>query len=114
MIEEPNLFTYLNQVRNKLERYEYNPKIAGNYIILLGIANNNKDLKICNEVNQHLWSLQPGDVYNYFMEVLPKGNVFSKWPKKPAKDKEEEKEIKELMEKYNISKLEAVKLVKGV
>ena len=107
---EATLFSFIDQIRDKADRYEYNPKIASPYMLLLGLSNNNKDLKVCNEVNKLLWSLPPEMVYTYFFEAIPKGKVWAKWPSS-KKDKTLEKEIKEIMEKYNVSKYEATILL---
>ena len=103
-----NLFTYIEQLRTKSTTHEYDPKLAPPYLLTLGLSNCNSDLKTVNALNQFLFTLPPEIVYKYYMDAIPRGKKFVKWPKKEKKEKT--KEIEELMFQYNISKIEATKL----
>ena len=109
MSEGPNLFTFIEQCRTKSTTYPYDSKLAPGYMLTLGLSNCNSDLKIVNALNQYLFTLDGITVYNYFMAAIPRGKKWVKWPKKEKKEKSKEVEL--LMEQYNISKLEAQKLL---
>ena len=105
------LFSFIDQIRSKETWYDYDPKIAPAFLLLMGLSNYNPDLKTCNAINHLLWPMPSDMIYKYFFEAIPKGKRFVKWPKK-EKSKKIDKEIKALKEKYNISTYEA-KLLLG-
>jgi len=110
--KEPTLFTYLNQIYYKTNRYEYSKKLAPAYMLSMWLSHDNSLIDIVNKINGLQFLLKDDIIYKYYMNKVPKGKRWIKWVKKDPKDKEFDKEVKKEMESRKLSKREAMMVVK--
>ena len=86
-----NLFNHLEDLTSKKntrwdELTEGDKKTFVPFLINRFISMEPQYIDKVNKLNSYTYSLEPKDVYNYYMTSLPKKKVFFKYIKKSAKD----------------------------
>lgn len=109
--EEPNLFTFLNQIYTKNEKFKYDKKSAPAYMLSMWLSHDNQFIKYVEKINHLQFNIPDEQIYKYYMSVIPKGKKFIKWIKKTPEEKEFIKEVKKIVEETDLSKREAKMLV---
>lgn len=104
-MKKHTLFDYLNAIQHKT-KIKYDKKIAGSYILSLFLNCDKNLAKITNDINKYLFLIDDNVIFDYYMNKVPRGKRYFKWPKKEKNTKSPE-QIKELCERYHISKMEA-------
>jgi hypothetical protein len=108
MVEkQPTLFDFLNQIYLKTGKYKYDKKIASAYMISLWLSHDNYLIRHVAKIASLQFTLPDDIIYEYYMNVIPKGKRFIKWTKKRVEDKKMKKQIESIMEGTNLSKREA-------
>jgi hypothetical protein len=111
MIEKKTtIFDYINAIFYK-KNIEFDKKVVSGYVLSLFLSYDNNLLEIVNKINQYQFQLSDERVFKYYMEKVPKGKRFIKFPKKTEKEKNIKKAMNELIEEYDISELEAKKFI---
>lgn len=108
--QEINIFTFINQILYKTNKVEYDPKIAGGYMLVMWFSHGRQFLPIVDKILPLVFTLTDRQIYDYLYSSIPKGKAFLKWTKK---EKSVDTKIAELCKKYNISKMEATSLLGG-
>jgi hypothetical protein len=103
-----NIFTFLNQITLKRGSEPYDRKAAPAYMLTMWLSHDDGLLDVVNDINDHQFALDDELVYTYYLHKVPGGKRYIRWIKK---DKENSEEVKELMERYDISKREAMLLL---
>ena len=103
----PTLFDFLNQIYLKTEKYPYDKKIAGAYILSLWLSHDKYLIGLVDNINRLQFILPDDIIYKYYFDVIPKGRRYIKWTKKREDDKKTKKKIDSIMEGTNLSKREA-------
>jgi hypothetical protein len=98
-----NLFNHLEDLTNnkKLRWEDLNEEDKKSFLPFLVnrfVSMNPYYIDKVNKINQYTYSLNPKDVYNYYLNSLPKRKVFFKYIKKSKK--EENKELIEVLQSY--------------
>ncbi len=104
---KPNdLFNVIDSVCLKLP-VEYDKKEVSSFILTLWLSHDKELMPWVDEVNSILFNVPDKLVYKYFFSKIPKKKRFIKWIKK-NKDEKKDKLVEELVNKYGISKKEAL------
>jgi len=112
-----DLFSYMNQILNKA-RPEGKPvdrKVCNPYMLSMYFAHEKDLIDIVQDMNKIQFTLPDGReqiVFEYYFNRIPKGRRFIKWTKKDKVAKEKEKLIAEIQEEYEVSKLEADRILR--
>ncbi len=107
-MSNPNLFTFLDQISNKVERYPYNKKLAPAYMLSMWLAHDPSLIHIVQRINHIQFSIPDHIVYQYYMDKIPKRKKrYIKWTKKTPDSKDGTKIIDAIKEKHSISTNEA-------
>lgn len=116
-VKKETLFDYMNMVFNKT-RPEGKPvdrKICNPYMLSMYFSHERDLIDIVQEMNKIQFSLPDGKeqiVFEYYFDKIPRGRRFIKWTKKDKASKEREKLIEEIQEEYEVSKLEADRILR--
>jgi len=97
-MSEINLFTFLNQIQTKERTVPYDKKIANAYMLTLFLSMNEKYLKVINKINKYLFILPDEIIYEYYMNTIPKGKLYSKFIKKREQNELFKKRVNKLHE----------------
>lgn len=100
MPKETNIFTFINQIQTKNKRVPFDKKIAPGFVLSLFLSMNKSYVKKVNDINKYQYTLPDEVIYNYYMSVIPKGKVFSKFIKKRPEDKKLKDKIEKLKKEY--------------
>ena len=109
-----NLVDILNQIKFKTKKYDYDKKAANAYMLSMFLSLDSNLIDIVNNINGLQFGLDDDIIYKYYMEKVPKGKRYLKWPKQSPKDKQFDKDIKTEMAERGLSKREAMMLVKQI
>lgn len=103
---DKNFFNYANAIQNKT-KIEWDEKACNNYMLLLHLSHCNEYLPIINPINERIFDyIIPNEcIFKYYMDKIPRGRKGIRWVKK---NKIKEAKVEKLMEKYGISKREAL------
>jgi hypothetical protein len=110
--KKATLFDFLNQIKFKTKKYEYDKKIANSYMISMFLSLDGKLIDIVNNINSLQFGLKDDIIYEYYMDKVPKGKRYLKWPKASPKDKQFNKDVEQQMKERGLSKREAMMVVK--
>ena len=110
--KKPTLFDFLNQIKFKTEKYDYSKKIASSYMMSMFLSLDRKLIDIVNNINSLQFGLKDDIIYKYYMDKVPKGKRYLKWPKQTPKDKQFNKDVEQEMIEKGLSKREAMMVVK--
>jgi len=97
---EPNLFTFLNQIQTKNRKHPYDKKIANAYMLTQWLSHDKELVKKVNDINKHQFVLPDKVIYEYYMSIIPAGKRYLKWVKKRKQDYKMKKRIEKLKEIY--------------
>lgn len=109
------LFTYLNSLWSKKRVEPFNRSICNPYMLSMYLAHERDLIDIVQRMNKIQFSLPTGSeriIYEYYLEKVPRGRRFIKWTKKTKVAKEREKLLEEIQEEFDVSKMEADKILK--
>jgi len=110
--KKPTLFDILDQIKFKTSKYEYNKKDASAFMISMFLSLDSNLIDIVNKINSLQFGLDDDIIYKYYMDKVPKGRRYLKWPKKDPKDKQFDKDVEQEMSEKGLSKREAMMVVK--
>jgi hypothetical protein len=113
-IEHPNMFDFMNQIFYKKKTYPYDKKICNSYLLLMWLSHDPQLMPYIHKINHLQWYVPDDTIYEYLMDVIPKGKRFIKWDKKTAEDKKRQKKIEEIMSETRLSKREAMNLLNKI
>jgi len=108
--QEVNIFTFIKQIYTKERTHKYDKELAPKVLLCYWMSHDARLLGMINNLNRLLFNLSDEQVYEYFMNKVPKGFKFLKWTKK-EKNGKKEAIIKKVMINHNVSKKEAIKIV---
>jgi Bacteriophage clamp loader A subunit len=103
----PTLFDFLNQIYLKVEKYPYDKKIAPAYMLSMWLSHDPYLISYVEKINRLQFILPDDIIYQYYMNVIPKGRRYIKWVKKTEEQKKIKEEIDKIMEGTNLSRREA-------
>jgi hypothetical protein len=107
-MKTPNLFTFLDQISNKVERYPYDKKLAPAYMLSMWLAHDPSLISIVQKINHIQFSLPDRLVYQYYLDKVPKRKKrYIKWTKKTPDSKDGKKIVESIKENYRVSTNEA-------
>lgn len=115
-MKKETLFDYLNMILNKTrpEGKSVDKKICNPYMLSMYLAHEKDLIGIVQEINKIQFDL-PEDkeqiVFEYYFSRIPRGRRFIKWTKKDKVSKERDKRLEEIQEEYDVSKLEADRIL---
>ncbi len=112
-----SLFSYLNMILNKTrpEGKMVDRKVCNPYMLSMYLAHEKDLIGIVQEMNKIQFDLPDGKeqiVFEYYFDKIPKRRRFIKWTKKDKVSKERDKRLVEIQEEYDVSKLEADRMLK--
>jgi len=107
----PNLFTFLNQIYSKVEKYPYDKKLAPAYMLSMWLSHDSRLIKYVERINHLQFKIPDESIYKYYMSVIPKGKRYIKWIKKTIEEKQFKKDVLKIVEETDLSKREAKMLV---
>ena len=110
-LTEPNLFTFLNQIYTKVEKYPYDKKLAPAYMLSMWLSHDKQLIDYVEKINHLQFTIPDKSIYRYYMSVVPKGKRYIKWVKKTPEEKKFMKDVMKLVEETNLSKREAKMVV---
>jgi hypothetical protein len=99
MSNDPSIFTFINQIQNKKRKYEYDKKIASAYMLSQWLSMDRSLISKVNDINKYQFLLPDEVIYEYYMDVIPRGRRFIKFIKK-RKEADIKKKIEEIKSKY--------------
>lgn len=100
MLKDINIFTFINQIQTKKNTIKYDSKIASAYLLSLFLSMNENYIKKVNKINKYQFLLPDKVVYDYYMDYIPKGKVYSKFIKKRKEDKKLKDRINKIKKLY--------------
>jgi hypothetical protein len=109
--EHPNMFDYMNQIYYKKRTYKHDNKICNAYLLLMWLSHDQELMPYIHKINHLQWYVPNDIIYEYLMQVIPKGKRFIRWDKKTAEDKKRQKQIDEIISETRLSKREAIDLL---
>lgn len=112
---EVTLFTYLNSLWSKKRVEPFNRSTCNPYMLSMYLAHERDLIDMVQEMNKIQFSLPTGNeriVYEYYLAKTPRGRRFIKWTKKTKVAKKREKLLEEIQEEFDVSKMEADKILK--
>jgi len=95
---EPTLFTFLNQIQSKNKKFSYDKKIANAYMLSQFLSMDKTLINKVNDINKYQYLLPDEVIYNYYMDVIPKGKKYLKFVKKRKEDDKIKKQIEKIKE----------------
>jgi hypothetical protein len=112
-----NLFSYMNMILNKVrpEGKSVDRKVCNPYMLSMYFSHEKDLIDIVQGINKIQFTLPDGGeqiVFEYYFSRIPRGRRFIKWTKKDKVAKERENLIAEIQEEYEVSKLEADRILK--
>lgn len=107
----PNLFTFLNQIYSKVEKYPYEKKLAPAYMLSMWLSHDPQLIDHVERINHLQFTIPDKSIYEYYMSVVPKGKRYIKWVKKTPEEKQFMKDVLKIVEETDLSKREAKMLV---
>ena len=110
-LTEPNLFTFLNQIYTKVEKYPYDKKLAPAYMLSMWLSHDKQLIDYVERINHLQFTIPDESIYKYYMSVVPKGKRYIKWVKKTPEEKQFIKDVMKIVEETDLSKREAKMLV---
>jgi hypothetical protein len=113
-LEHPNMFDYMNQIFYKKRTYPYDKKIANSYLMLMWLSHDSSLISHIHKINYLQWYVPDDIIYEYLMDIIPKGKRFIKWDKKSPEDKKRQKKIEEIMLESKLSKREAMRVLNKI
>jgi len=107
----PNLFTFLNQIYSKIEKYSYEKKLAPAYMLSMWLSHDIQLIDYVEKINHLQFKIPDKQIYEYYMSVIPKRKRYIKWVKKTPEEKQFMKDVLKIVEETDLSKREAKMLV---
>lgn len=107
------MFDCLNAIYMKSRFYKYSKKDCNAYMICMWLAHDSSLIDIVMDITPYVFTLPDEMIFKYFFHRVPRGNRYIKWVKKVGKHSaKEEKVIAQFMEDHEVSKLEALRLMR--
>jgi len=107
--DTPTLFDFINQLLLKSKMFPYDKKIASGWMLSHILSHDPKLISFVQKINHLQFDIPDEQVYQYYFDVLPKGKRYIAIPKKAEIDDDL---LKDIIEKYNVSKKEAILIMK--
>jgi len=107
--DTPTLFDFINQILLKGKTFKYDKKIASGWMLSHILSHDPKLISFVQKINHLQFSIPDEQVYQYYYDALPKGKRYIAIPKKADID---EDLLKEIIIQYNVSKREAILILK--
>lgn len=107
-----SIFDFLNQIWNKNEAHPYDKKIASAWMLTNWISHAPELIEYAQEMNKIQFSLTDEQVYKYYFYKIPKRKRYIKWLRKDPTSLKREKEIEKVMTEFEVSKNEAMIILK--
>ena len=95
----------------------FNKTTCNPYMLSMYLAHERDLINMVQEMNKIQFSLPTGSeriVYEYYLDRVPKRRRFIKWTKKDKASKERDKQLDKVMEEFEVSKLEADRILKVI
>ena len=108
------IFDIINQINNKTKKYKYDKKVAPAYMLSQWLSHDQNLIGIVQDITKNglQFNLSDNLIYDYYYSKVPQKRRFIKWTKKDKKNKKDEKRVDELKIQYNLSKNEAMMVLK--
>jgi hypothetical protein len=110
-----SIFDILNQICSKVIKYEYDKeaqKVASGWQLSQWLAHEPDLINIVQKLNHVQFLLTDKQIYDYYFHTVPKRKRFIRWTKKSASSIQKEKEMEEFMAEHELSKREAMMILK--
>jgi len=107
--DTPTLFDFINQVLLKKKTFPYDKKIASGWMLSHILSHDYKLIYFVQKMNHSQFNVPDEAVYQYYFNELPRGKRYIVIPKK---NEEDEDKLNEICLKHNVSKREAMMILK--
>lgn len=107
-----SIFDFLNQIWTKKEIHQYDKKIASAWMLTNWLSHDFDLIDYVQKMNKIQFGLTDEQVYKYYFYSIPKKKRYIKWLRKDPTSLKREKEIEKVMAEFEVSKNEAMIILK--
>lgn len=107
MDKKPTIFNLIKRIMTSKDKWEDIPEderlLFNNYLTNKILSMNEDYIEVVNYIQKNTWILKPKYLYKLYVDIIPKGYVFSKYIKNTNKKEYNLDQVNAISKYYNIS-----------